>query len=431
MATSSDKPFTVAIVGGGVIGVTTGILLNLHGIKTKIYTEYLVNEMTALDATSFVPELASLYAAASIIPHFVNHPKSEEILSISQKFFHRLAFTAACGVRVQRHYELYESPIKVPDYPKVIKDFQLLSEDGKSYEMDENIPYRKGAAGIWGWYFSAFFAEVPTYLQKIYELYIASGGIFIQEKIKNVDEFFKLNADILINCMGRWAPEFFPDDKKNTRIMRGHMIKANIFHVPHDKSNQYFSYNYTPDKDIYYQQENGKEKSSAGVYFYPRSDGWLLGGSGLSGYPEIGHDWRAEDEQVAAEILQKPEWQFGVPKPMWDLNRELILDITNIDIANPKYSSNTYIGYRFYRTPIRIEKGGNINGKLLLHNYGHGGAGYTLSWGSAYEMLSIIREEYGADIFKFKKRNVRRGFTLSLLSILEDLAEEEYYSKVV
>lgn len=46
-----------------------------------------------------LPELASIFAAASIIPHSVNHPSSEKMTAISQRFFHRLAFSANYGVR--------------------------------------------------------------------------------------------------------------------------------------------------------------------------------------------------------------------------------------------------------------------------------------------------------------------------------------------
>lgn len=426
--TTPDKPLSVAILGGGVIGTTTGILLNLHGIKTKIYTEYMADGMSPLDKTGSPPELASIYAAASVIPHHVDHPKATDILDISQKFFHRLAFSAACGVRVQRHYEVFETPTETPEDRKIIKDFTLLPSDGQGYLTDENIPHREGAPGAWGWYFNGFFAEVPTYLQVLYDLYRASGGLFVQGKIKNQDEFLDIKSDVLINCAGRWSMEFFPEDKKNTKILKGHLIRANIFHVPHDKSNQYFSYNYLPTLDIYHQIKKG-EKTPADVYFYPRSDGWVFGGSSLEGYPEVGEEWRESDEQVV-DPFKKPEWDISIPRPIWDLNRELIQDITGVDIAADKYSSFPYFGYRFVRTPIRIEKGDSGQGKLLLHNYGHGGAGYTLSWGSAYEMVKLIEEEYGNKIFKFKKRNIRKGFRLSLLSILEDLAQEEYYSRI-
>lgn len=425
-----DKPLSVAILGGGVIGVTTGILLNLHGIKTKIYTEYMVDEMSPSDKLNNPPELASIFAAASVIPHYVDHPKAKDILDISQKFFHRLAFSAGAGVRVQRHYEVFEKPTETPEDRKIINDFTLLPADGKGFLADPNIPHRNGADGAWGWHFNVFFAEVPTYLRKLYELYIASGGIFVQGKLKNVDEFLNLKADVLINCGGRWATEFFPEDKNNTKILKGHLVKINIFQVPHDKKNQYFSYNYLPEMDIYHKKDNNGKRLPTDVYFYPRSDGWVFGGSNLEGYPDVGEAWRDEDQQIAVETFKKPEWDIEIPKPIWELNRELINNITGVDITDSKYVSFPYAGYRFVRTPIRIEKGGHEKGKLLLHNYGHGGSGYTLSWGSAHELIKIIEGEFGSDIYRFKKRNIRKSFTLSLLSILEDLAQEEYYSRI-
>jgi len=329
---------------------------------------------------------------------------------------------------VQRHYEIFEQPAEPSPDRKIIHGFTMLPADGKGHLADANIPYRKGADNVWGWYYNVFFAEVPTYLRRLYELYRASGGIFIKGKIKTLDEFLNLEGDILINCMGRGAMEFFPEDKKNTKILQGHLVRANIFQVPHDKNNQYFSYNYLPKIDVYHGTNKKGEKTPADVYFYPRSDGWVLGGSSLEGYPAVGEGWRPEDEQISVDSFKKPEWDIAIPKPIWTLNRELIKEITGVDIDDAKYSSFPYFGYRFVRSPIRIEKSGYENGKLLLHNYGHGGAGYTLSWGSAYELVKIIRKEFGKEIFKFKTRTIRKGFTLSLLSILEDLAQEEYYS---
>ncbi len=352
-------------------------------------------------------------------------PKQEEILDISQKFFHRLAFSAACGVRVQRHYELFEYPKDVPDYPKAIKHFTPLSSDGKAWMHDENIPRRKDAKGIWGWYFNAFFAEGPTYLQQLHTLYLASGGMFIPGRIRDINEFSALPADVLVNCSGRWATEFFPEDKKNTKIIKGHMVKAGIHQVPHDKANQYFSYNYSPKDEVYYKKNKSGERIPADVYFYPRTDAWLLGGSRLEGNPEIGEAWRDEDEQIGGETYQQPGWDYAVPKPIWELNRELILDITKVDIADPKFSSSSLVGYRFFRNPIRIEQMGLINGKLLVHNYGHGGGGFTLSWGSAFEVLKLIESELGSAPI-LRKQVSGQGLMLSLLSILENLTHEEF-----
>ena len=422
------KPITVSIIGGGVIGVTTGIVLNLHGYKTKIYTEHLLNKVNFNKVYKQNPNIASVFAAASIIPHSVEHPKQAEILETSQEFFHRLAFSANCGVLQQRHYELFEFPKDPPKYTNVVRDIAYLSESGNEWTKNKSIPKRKNADGIWGWYFNTFFAAVPTYITRLYELYEAAGGIFILGRINNIEEIKNLNSDVIINCTGASSTKFFPEDKINTKLIKGCMAKVNIYKVPRDINNQYFSYNYTPNSEIYHRYENG-EKISSDVLFYPRSDGWCLGGSRQAGELDENGAWKAY-EKDDTEMFKKPDWEFPIPKPIWDLNRELISNITepSIDIANPKYKSASYCGYRFARSPIRIEQDQNMNNKLLFHNYGHGGAGYTLSWGSAYEILRLLEDNinYKPD---FLPNEIRNTPNLALLSIIEDLMKEEYIKR--
>jgi len=300
------------------------------------------------------------------------------------------------------------------------------------HELLKLIPKRKGANGIWGWHFNSFFAEVPTYMDALIELFRMSGGSLIKKEYKTIDEIEKIDADIIINCLGRWAVDLFPGDKKNTKIIRGHMIKVGIHEVPHDQRNQYFSYNYKPVDQVYerkYIDSKGKEViAPADVYFYPRSDGWLLGGSRQEGFPEVGEKWRSKDEQTYGQTIQKPGWELPVPKPIWDLNRELINDITGIDIDDPKYPSFSYVGYRFGRNPIRIEIGKELNNssKLLIHNYGHGGGGYTLSWGSAYEILRLIEADKEIDSEILQDPGMSSGYSASMTRILTDLIIEEY-----
>lgn len=46
------------------------------------------------------------------------------------------------------------------------------------------------------------------------------------------------------------------------------------------------------------------------------------------------------------------------------------------------------VGLRpFRKSGVRIEKGELSDGRTLIHNYGHGGSGFTLSWGCANEVM--------------------------------------------
>src|SRR5689334_11566725 len=51
------------------------------------------------------------------------------------------------------------------------------------------------------------------------------------------------------------------------------------------------------------------------------------------------------------------------------------------------------VGLRPYRQGgVRIERQ-KVRDKVLVHNYGHGGAGVTLSWGSAVEALDLLAKD--------------------------------------
>jgi len=49
------------------------------------------------------------------------------------------------------------------------------------------------------------------------------------------------------------------------------------------------------------------------------------------------------------------------------------------------------VGLRPGRPAVRLEAERPAPGKLLAHNYGHGGAGVTLSWGCAGEIVQILQ----------------------------------------
>jgi D-amino-acid oxidase len=48
------------------------------------------------------------------------------------------------------------------------------------------------------------------------------------------------------------------------------------------------------------------------------------------------------------------------------------------------------VGLRPGRNTLRLESDWDSEGRLLIHNYGHGGAGHSLSWGCARSVLELI-----------------------------------------
>jgi D-amino-acid oxidase len=50
------------------------------------------------------------------------------------------------------------------------------------------------------------------------------------------------------------------------------------------------------------------------------------------------------------------------------------------------------VGLRPYRAEGFVVEAQRIGNKLLIHNYGHGGAGITLSWGTASQAVDLLRD---------------------------------------
>mgnify|MGYP003313810487 FL=1 len=101
------------------------------------------------------------------------------------------------------------------------------------------------------------------------------------------------------------------------------------------------------------------------TYTIPRRDVTVLGGTAQK--DDWGENVRPEDTEI---ILSKCE-------KLWpELDRKNIV--------------GTAVGLRPSRYEVRLEEE-IIDGKKVIHNYGHGGAGVTLSWGCADEIVKMIK----------------------------------------
>jgi glycine/D-amino acid oxidase-like deaminating enzyme len=63
------------------------------------------------------------------------------------------------------------------------------------------------------------------------------------------------------------------------------------------------------------------------------------------------------------------------------------------------------VGLRPYRAEGFVVDAERLGNKLLIHNYGHGGAGITLSWGTASLALDLARDFLGAQASRPTRRS--------------------------
>lgn len=415
---------TVIVVGGGVAGLTTGILSALNGFNTKLVT----GQTSESNSSQRPSHLGSMHAIASVVPHkiAVSRPHSiSSLASTSRRFFERICFTGACGVRQQRHFVLFENEDEgLPEYQDAVIEFDQVRFDGSELPR---IPTRGSDRPVSGWTFKTYFVESPIYLERLIELFHKAGGQLINDAVTDLTA---LNGDAIVNCAGANGWKLGGESLDSQTLIRGHYIKLHLHELPTVKFGihpECFSYNYFAGEAEY----PCEGQSRADVYFYPRTDGWILGGSRQSGpMPEAFDDWswpkRRPWQQTIAPRLDEIDGISDIPEPIWKLNHEIIKATTGFDISKMERSAS--IGYRTTRKKgIRLEHQVLQNGVPTIHNYGHGGAGFSLSWGCAHETIKMLATRCDFQIQpRVRHRSVGTDSVLGLIAdLVRDIAGEE------
>jgi D-amino-acid oxidase len=194
-----------------------------------------------------------------------------------------------------------------------------------------------------GWRYETPVIDMPVYLTA---LLTELGDLKVpvrQLRIGSFDDALG-QAPIVVNCTGAGARELVPDEGLTTS--RGQLVVVE-----------------NPGIDEFFAEH---EESTEPTYFLPHGDRLVLGGSAESGRTDL-----EPDPSIAAAIRRR----CGAIEPM--LHRARVLAHR--------------VGLRPTRVRVRLERVRD-HGRHLIHNYGHGGAGVTLSWGCARDVRRLAEE---------------------------------------
>ncbi|AGC44931.1 D-amino-acid oxidase [Myxococcus stipitatus DSM 14675] len=192
-----------------------------------------------------------------------------------------------------------------------------------------------------GYYFSAPVIEMPRYLPFLAARVRELGGRIIQREVRSLEEAWA-RAPVVVNCTGLGAREVVGDE--TLFPIRGEVLRV------------------TPPPTHRFIFDDECEQGIA--YVIPRSGDCILGGT-----VEEGNASLAPDPEVARGILER--------------NAPLLPPGAVFHVVEHK------VGLRPGRPSVRVEAE-ESGARVVVHDYGHGGAGVTLSWGCAEEVVTLV-----------------------------------------
>lgn len=364
----------ISIIGRGVSGLSCALLLQSLGFDVTVYYK--------IPDSKKDPTEVSAFPSASVIPHSIVHPKVKSIFRdslFSFKYLHGLNFP---GLTTHRHFEIFGDETDIPDYVHIMPENKVLNPG-------DIIPIKSQYELKTGWEYRCFFADWPIYFPELYRLFLKQGGTFVEKEITK-ETISDLDSEIIINC-SEFGSLWLFEDSFEPVIYRGHLLFIKDAPLLKDQKGNTISYNFSPGIE-YYSTNNGTLQD---VYVYPRKDGWILGGSRQKGSIDEKGKWVGEETSSPLAELDNKTF----PQQIISINQELIRNSFGIDLNN--YSNRELrVGYRFMgnrNEEMRLEVKTSQD-RLIVHNYGHGGAGVTISWGCALHVASLTLKELGEPI---------------------------------
>jgi D-amino-acid oxidase len=289
--------------------------------------------------------------------------RGHKVRVLAQDFAWRT--TSAVAAAIWFPYEAHP-PARVHRWAKVTYDVfaQLAQTKGTGVVMTEGVvharastpspwwralaPAHRPAAGalpagvLTADVFTVPVAEMPIYLQYLVGEIQRLGGCIEQHTLAALTD---VDAPCIVHCAGLGARALARDDE--VFPIRGQVVCT-------ERAVDHF----VIDDD-----------HPAGVtYIIPRSNDCVLGGTAQHGADDLAAD-AAQTAAIRARCA------------------ELRPALAGAAVREVK------VGLRPGRTSVRLQAEPTAGGRRVIHNYGHGGAGMTLSWGCAFEAAELVERD--------------------------------------
>ncbi len=309
----TSKNNKIIVLGSGVIGLTSAILLQESGYKVEIWS------------SKVTPDTTSDVAAAFWLPF--NAEPIDKVLEWSKETFE---FTRAHLINVENSgcmiipfSQLTMTGPKKPWWESIVPQLQTVTDglpDSYSYAFE----------------FSTVLFDSSVYMKYLIHKFLRNDGVLINKEIESISD---LPAGLSVNCLGLGAKSIFSD-------LELYPVRGQVLVV----------------------EKNGFEKiildPEHEMLIVPRTNDIIIGATVQKNDDDLSIRKSDTDRMLGSVVKLYPDFE-------WKLIGEKV-------------------GLRPARSSIRLERE-IIGDKTVIHNYGHGGSGYTVSWGCAMDVVNLAR----------------------------------------
>lgn len=305
------------MVGGGVVGLTTAVVLAERGRRVRVWTREPAERTT------------SAVAGALWWPYHIEPMASARAWAL-------------------RSLEVYEELAERPEETGVRLVEGVMGEtdpaDVEGWTADRLTGLRRATAreyaagrGVW---VRLPLIDMAAHLPWLRERLLRAGGTLEERTVSDLAE---AEAPIVVNCTGLGARKLAAD--ASVRPQRGQLV------VVENPGIRTWLVSTTPDGEL--------------AYLFPQPGRLLLGGTAED------DAWSLEPDPAVAEAIVR---RCAALRP---------------EVAGARILEHR-VGLRPVRDSVRLEREALPDGRLVVHHYGHGGAGVTVAWGCAEEAAGLV-----------------------------------------
>jgi D-amino-acid oxidase len=311
----SELSSDVVVVGGGVIGLTTAVVLAEHGSRVRVWTRDPVERTT------------SWVAGALWWPHRIDpvaRVRAWALRSLDE-YEELAARPELTGVRMVEGV-LGEADLDAARAWAGVRVPGLRAATAREY----------GGTGMWA---RLPLVDMSVHLPWLRKRFLRAGGI-VEERI--VRDLASVEAPVVVNCTGLGAHELVPDP--SVRPVRGQVVVVE-----------------NPGIRTWLVSTDAAGEMA---YLFPQPGRLLLGGTAEDDV------WSPEPDPAVADAIVR---RCAALRP---------------EVAGARVLEHR-VGLRPVRDSVRLERELLSDGRVLVHNYGHGGGGVTVAWGCAEEAAGL------------------------------------------